>query len=312
LTISARLVALMGGVLGVDSTVGRGSTFHFSGLFGVADPARLPGGDRAAAAAPLSPATAADRPAWRVLLAEDNPVNQKLVVRLLEKQGHTVVVAGNGREALAVIEAEPFDVVLLDVQMPEVDGFEAAGIIRARERTTGGHLPLIALTAHAMKGDRERCLAAGMDDYLAKPIHAAELFAVIKRTLARHGPPPDPPDEAVFDEAAVRAVVGEESELLGELVATFRESCPPLLEQLREAVARRDGHGVERAAHTLKGAVAVFAAGAATDAARRLEAIGREGKLDDADAALEALEEELARLRPALDRLAASTPAPVG
>src|SRR5208337_4987123 len=114
----------------------------------------------------------------RILLAEDNAVNQKLASRLLEKRGHTVVVAANGREALKALEKEEFDLVLMDVSMPEMDGLEAARAIRAAEQTTGAHLPIIAMTAHAMKGDRERCLAAGMDGYLAKPVQARELFAV--------------------------------------------------------------------------------------------------------------------------------------
>jgi len=119
----------------------------------------------------------------RILLAEDNPVNQKLASRLIEKRGHGVVVAGNGREALEALKREKFDVVVMDVQMPEVDGLEATAAIRAGESGTGNHIPIIALTAHAMTGDRERCLTAGMDAYLSKPIRAAELFEVIESIL---------------------------------------------------------------------------------------------------------------------------------
>jgi CheY-like chemotaxis protein len=115
----------------------------------------------------------------RVLLAEDNLVNQRLALRLLEKQGHTVRVAGDGEEALAALEAEPFDALLLDVQLPGADGFEVAAQVRARERHGGGHLPIIAMTAHALAGDRERCLRAGMDGYLAKPVVAQELFRAL-------------------------------------------------------------------------------------------------------------------------------------
>ena len=118
----------------------------------------------------------------RILLAEDNKVNQLVAARLLEKRGHTVVIAGNGREALAALD-EPgsggFDLILMDVQMPEMDGFEATGIIRAREKSSGTHLPIIAMTAHAMKGDEERCLAAGMDGYVSKPIQVEQFFAAI-------------------------------------------------------------------------------------------------------------------------------------
>ena len=121
--------------------------------------------------------------ALRILLAEDNAVNKKLAVRLLQKHGYEVVVAGNGREALAAVEREPFDLVLMDVQMPEMDGFEATQAIRERERGTGHHLPIVAMTAHAMKGDQERCLQAGMNSYVSKPINSAELFAVIEQTM---------------------------------------------------------------------------------------------------------------------------------
>ena len=117
---------------------------------------------------------------FHILLAEDNPINQKLAVRLIEKRGHTLVVASNGREALAALEEQAFDLVLMDVQMPEMDGFEATAAIRDREKTTGKHIPIIAMTAHAMKGDRERCLAAGMDSYISKPVNVEELFETIR------------------------------------------------------------------------------------------------------------------------------------
>ena len=117
----------------------------------------------------------------RVLLAEDNAVNQMLAVRLLEKQGHQVTVTANGREALAALDRQKFDVVLMDVQMPEMDGFEATTAIRLREQHTGAHLPIIAMTAHAMQGDRQRCVAAGMDDYISKPISNGELIAILEQ-----------------------------------------------------------------------------------------------------------------------------------
>lgn len=120
------------------------------------------------------------RPA-RILLAEDNPVNQRVACRVLEKQGHQVVIANNGREALDALEREQFDLVLMDVQMPEMDGLEATAILRERERKTGTHLTVVAMTAHAMTGDRERCLSSGMDDYISKPIHAEQLLNLVRR-----------------------------------------------------------------------------------------------------------------------------------
>ncbi|MGA2436302.1 MAG: response regulator, partial [Bryobacteraceae bacterium] len=120
----------------------------------------------------------------RVLVAEDNPVNQTLAVRLLERKGHTVVVANNGREAVQALDRERFDIVFMDVQMPEMDGFEATAAIRQKETATGAHMPIVAMTAHAMKGDEERCLAAGMDAYISKPIQPGRLYALIE-TMAK-------------------------------------------------------------------------------------------------------------------------------
>jgi len=121
----------------------------------------------------------------KVLLVEDSPVNQKLAAALLQKRGFEVTPKENGKAALASLERESFDLILMDVQMPEVDGFEATRTIREREKSTGGHIPIIAITAHALKGDQERCLAAGMDAYISKPIRSSELFETIQRTLER-------------------------------------------------------------------------------------------------------------------------------
>jgi CheY-like chemotaxis protein len=128
----------------------------------------------------------------RLLLAEDNAINQKLALRLLEKRGHAVTVVSTGKEALAALAEQRFDAVLMDVQMPEMDGFEATAAIRARERETGGHVPIIAMTAHAMKGDRELCLAAGMDGYISKPLQASELFEAIEGPPLEGTPAPSP------------------------------------------------------------------------------------------------------------------------
>jgi two-component system, sensor histidine kinase and response regulator len=127
------------------------------------------------------------------LVAEDNPVNQRLITRLLEKRGHRVTLAGNGREALNSLENETYDLVFMDVQMPEMDGFEATATIRQLEQGGGTHLPVVALTAHAVKGDQERCLAAGMDGYLTKPVRPQELDEILEKYVTRrihdHGPP---------------------------------------------------------------------------------------------------------------------------
>jgi CheY-like chemotaxis protein len=138
-----------------------------------------------ALAAPAAPATIAAL-GLRILLAEDNPVNQKIAVRMLEKRGHTVEVVSNGLEALARLEQTSFDLLLTDMQMPGMDGFELTAAIRAGEGKTGAHLPIVAMTALAMKGDQERCLAAGMDGYISKPMRANELFEVVERFLPAH------------------------------------------------------------------------------------------------------------------------------
>ena len=180
LTISRRLVEMMAGRIWVESDLGRGSTFYFTARFGV------PGAGEAAEASEGAQAQVTRElcSGLRILLAEDNVVNQKLVVRLLEKQGSAVVVANNGREALERLDRESFDLVLMDVQMPEMDGFEATAAIRGREELSGKHTPIIAMTAHAMQGDRERCLEGGMDGYTAKPIRLGELFEAIKEVTA--------------------------------------------------------------------------------------------------------------------------------
>jgi signal transduction histidine kinase/CheY-like chemotaxis protein len=179
LTISARLVGMMQGTLWMESGSGCGSTFHFTAAFDIGSTAAK--ALRVAADARPQQRSGA---ALRVLVAEDNPVNQKLAVRLLEKRGYAAVVVEDGREAVERLDAEPFDLVLLDVQMPGMDGFEAAAEIRRREAATGRHIPIIAMTAHAMQGDRERCLTAGMDSYVSKPLSSAALFSELEAAAA--------------------------------------------------------------------------------------------------------------------------------
>jgi CheY-like chemotaxis protein len=189
LTICARLVSMMGGKMWVESEVARGSQFHFTVRVGIAEAKKTAVKAPATAAEVLTRFSlgSAQQPSTslHVLVAEDNAVNQRLVVRLLEKRGHRIEIAGNGREALAALEKTSFDLVLMDVQMPEMDGLEATTAIRERERSRGCHQPIIALTAHAMKGDREKCLVAGMDGYLTKPIRPEELDEILKSYTER-------------------------------------------------------------------------------------------------------------------------------
>ena len=190
LSISSRLVALMGGNIWVESQPGEGSSFHFKLRFGLQKfpaSAQLPADRPGPAHAPTP-----DQRRFKILLAEDNPVNQKVALRFLQKKGHTVVVAESGKKALEAWRKQTFDIILMDVQMPEMDGFEATARIREQEKSTSKHIPIIALTAHAMVGDRERCLAAGMDDYVSKPIEADDLFAAIQRLLPAAAQAPTP------------------------------------------------------------------------------------------------------------------------
>jgi PAS domain S-box-containing protein len=184
LTICSRLVQMMGGKIWVESEQGRGSRFHFTACFGAGRAPRIEAGEVPAAAAsgPADAATPPARPA-NILLAEDNLVNRVLMVRLLEKRGHTVATATNGHEVLEALANRQFDLILMDVQMPRMDGLEATATIRELEKGSGLHTPIIALTAHALKGDRERCLAAGMDGYLSKPVNRAEMFVAIDAAL---------------------------------------------------------------------------------------------------------------------------------
>jgi PAS domain S-box-containing protein len=276
-------------------------------------------------------------PPLRVLLAEDNLVNQRLALRLLEKAGHTVRVAGNGRQALQALERDRFDLVLMDVQMPELNGMEATEAIRRRERTAGGHVPIIALTAHAMKGDRERCLAAGMDGYVAKPIRDQELFEAIEQVMAAHSPArllraseesiaPQPiaelsgtfagasamstagslsPQEetavvADFDHAAALEHCGGDAQLLGELISMFLVEIPGWMAHLSAGLSTGDAEKVKRTAHTIKGAVGTFGARPAQAAAMRLETLGKQGDLTNAGPAWEEMQTAIERLRQAL------------
>jgi CheY-like chemotaxis protein/HPt (histidine-containing phosphotransfer) domain-containing protein len=253
---------------------------------------------------PTVPVSAAHQAALplRILLAEDGLVNQQVALGLLRLRGHQVVVAGNGKEALAALESHAFDVVLMDVQMPEMDGLEATALVRQKERATGAHVPIIAMTAHAMKGDRELCLEAGMDGYISKPIQAKALYAAIEAILPRMSEPlPETPDAGeVLDWAAAMENVDGDPEFLKELAKLFFTEGAKAMLEIRAAITAGDANRLRRAAHTLRGSVACFAAKPAVEAAQRLETMGRDGNLGGAAAAWASLEGEIERLRSAL------------
>ncbi|SIO27945.1 PAS domain S-box-containing protein [Singulisphaera sp. GP187] len=263
--------------------------------------------DRSTTAAPATPpappASLESRRRLRVLVAEDNPLNQELVEHLLRRRGHDVVVVGDGHEALTALDRDQFDLSLLDVHMPEFDGFQVIEALRHREQSTGEHLPVIAMTALAMKGDRERCLEAGMDDYLAKPIRAPDLFAVIDRVLAnRPEAAPLPEPAMLLDPAALRAACDDDAALLGKLCLVFQAKTPDSLARVREAIQEGDPARLREAAHHLRGLLSTFSTTAA-QAALELEAIGTSGQLDAAPSILTGLTDMVRRLGPLLHDL---------
>jgi PAS domain S-box-containing protein len=266
---------------------------------------------------PATDAPAANRkanspgiPPLRILVADDSPFNQRVAILKLGRHGHQVSTVGNGRAALAALSGATFDLLLLDVQMPDMDGLEVATVVRAREREAGGHLPIVALTAHAMKGDRERCLAAGMDDYVSKPIRDEDLWQAIRnvvplRSDAKCGAVPtaplladDPPDG--LDRATILGRVGGNRQTLCQLADVFEQDCTNLMADIESAVSAGDGPTLRTAAHTLKGMVAFFAAGPAADTALRLEKMGEQNDLSTAADELAGLRQHVDRVRAAL------------
>ncbi|MGH7201283.1 MAG: response regulator, partial [Planctomycetaceae bacterium] len=237
---------------------------------------------------------------------EDSPYNQKLALGVLGKRGHRVTVAADGTEAVALARQRDYDVILMDVQMPEMDGLEATRCIRRTERETGGHVPIIAMTAQAMKGDRERCLEAGMDDYLMKPIRGRQLHAAIDAQFSDRpsadepsAPPPSVPPSfslphsEVVDWAGALGHAEDDPELLRELVEAFLEECPQRLGEMQRAVADADTKALRRAAHTINGALRTFGATEARGRAAALESLARNGDLTQAPDLLEALQRAL-------------------
>jgi len=250
----------------------------------------------------------------RILLAEDNPVNQKLAIRLLEKRGHRVESVWNGKEALVALERRSYDLVLMDVQMPEMDGLEAVRRLRKRETfsSSGEHQPVVAMTALVMKGDRDRCIEAGMDGYLSKPIRAQELDAVLDSYAAagdREQPAPEvaaPSGVCVSTDELLERLDGDRA-FLSELLDLFRADYPAQLSKAREAAARGDAAALEQYAHTLKGALINLAAPAASGLAAEIEAMGKNGDSAMGAIKLASLEAEVVRVVHAIEGLCVET-----
>lgn len=258
----------------------------------------------------------------RILLAEDGLINQHVAVGFLGAEGHEVVVVNNGREAVETFEKQTFDVVLMDVQMPEMDGLEATSEIRRREQTRGGHIPIIAMTANAMKGDREKCLEAGMDGYVAKPIDRKQLLkalaefvrktptkeeepvcATASRTVpksnARNGSAR--PGESVFSLEAAASCIPGGVDMAKKMLPTLIKECTKQLEEIRVGLSAQDSTRIQRGAHTIKSSASVFAAKRLEQTAWEMEKIGRDGDLSAVPKALEDLQAEFLVLQSAID-----------
>jgi PAS domain S-box-containing protein len=250
----------------------------------------------------------------RILLAEDNPVNQEVAVHLIERRGHSVIVAENGREAVEAIERHKFDLVLMDVQMPEMGGLEATRVIREKEKGSGHHLPIIAMTAHAMQGDREQCLEAGMDGYLAKPIDPKTFLQTVEGISARSVGSESAENEetaglaGALDGKALLARFSGNRKLLRNIVKTFREDCPRMMGRIRNALTARDAVALADSAHALKGSIGNFGDSAALETTREMEKAARQGKLDGTWELYATLEDQIASLLPALHTIGAQKP----
>jgi CheY-like chemotaxis protein len=243
----------------------------------------------------------------RILLVEDNIVNQQVASGLLTRRGHHVTVVQNGREALDRLAGETFDLVLMDLQMPVMGGLEATVAIRVRERATGQHVRIVAMTAHALISDRERCLTAGMDGYLSKPIQPLMLFAVVEQTGDDGGVIPSALAERLrFDEAALRRRVSGDAELMTDVIRVFLEDLPIRLAAIKAAVTSRDAVEIRAAAHALKGAAANLSVGGLFEAAHVLERVGAESRLDAAEGAWRQLAVEASHVIDLLARHSAS------
>ena len=272
LTITRNLVGLMGGRVWVESEVGKGSVFHVELPLPEADPVDVEDDTQA-------PDVASRR--LRILLADDNAVNQVIARRMLEADGHTVTVVGNGREALEAMDRTPFDLVLMDVEMPVMGGLETAEAQRKREGE-GGRVPIVALTAHAMSRDRERCLDAGMDGFLSKPLRARDLRTAVAR-FARAAPAQDTPaaagaaTEGGLTLAAILEALGGDAGLLRDVAGVWLGVGQDMVSEVRGALVAGNAADLETTAHRLKGAALAVGATGLSDVSRTLEELGRAG-----------------------------------
>lgn len=255
----------------------------------------------------------------KILLAEDNEVNQEVAIHILSEAGHTIMVANNGKEAVAQMEEQAFDLVLMDVQMPEMDGFEATKVIRLREKESGQYTPIVALTANAIKGDKERCLEAGMDGYVSKPFQKQELLETIQKLntkatfLEREALTHTPQKvlisanvgdvDDILDLERIHDKFGDDTIILGKLMGLLLSKCPDQFATIQESIDKQDPETLRQTAHSIKGAIGNFTDKAAFQAALQLETLGREGNLEQGMEVFNHLKTEVSRLEAALKTL---------
>ena len=326
LSIASELIRKMSGRIWIESAVGLGTTFHFTVRLELGAPLQPPRHaeppcPRERSPLPLSPVAdpalpagdATTRTGLRILVAEDNEINRAYATAILRKGGHSVVLASNGREAVEAAGRETFDMVFMDVQMPEMDGFDATRRIRHTEMASGRHTPIAAMTAHAMAGDRERCLRAGMDDYLSKPLETAPLLALLSRIAAspsRAVPAQDAPRPSaeapparmfpIFSRQTLLEKLDGDEALMGRLIGLYHVNTPRLLDEIRTAVADGSGTDIEFGAHALRSYLGIFGAFDASSLAGQLEAQGSRNDIETAGRTFAALERGMGHIGPAL------------